>query len=53
MCEGDGTAMWDVADAVMRGRHGANEKMRIVLEELRGEERLAMRCRREGALLHE
>ena len=47
MCEGDGTAMWDVADAVMRGRHGANEKMRIVLEELRGEERLAMRYRRE------
>ena len=48
MCGKDGTAMWDVADAVMRGRHGANEKMRIVLEELRGEERLAMRCRREG-----
>ena len=30
MCGKDGTAMWDVADAVMRGRHGANEKMRIV-----------------------
>ena len=34
--------MCPVADALMRGRHGANEKMRIVLEELRGEERLAM-----------
>ena len=48
MCEGEGTAMCPVADALMRGRHGANEKMRIVLEELRGEERLAMRCLREG-----
>ena len=50
MCGGDGTAMAPVAYAVMRGRHGAtaaNEKMRIVLDGLRGEERLARRCRRE------
>ena len=35
-----------------RRRFSAEEKIRIVLEGLRGEESIAALCRREGALVH-